>query len=604
MRRAIKTAILFTLLSGAFHALAYGQTHLWSQRHGGILHVGGRAIALDPSGNIFVTGLFQSTADFGGGGLVEVARGDIFLAKYNAGGDYIWSQSFGGGGLERSRAMAIDAWGNVVVTGFFQQTVDFGGGPLTSAGSGDIFVVKYDSNGNHVWSQRFGGSGSDTGISIAIDGVGNILVTGEFQNTLSFGGGTLTSAGSWDAFVAKFGSGGAHLWSRSSGDTDLDRGSGVAVDMDGNVVVTGEFVGTVDFGGGAVASAGFEDVFLAQYAPDGTYLWSKRFGQGGTDRGLDVAVDESGNILATGRTASGDFGGGTITPWGLYVARFDSDGGHLWSRGFHGNLDVPAIAVDGNGNVVVSGDIQTTVDFGGGALTRTGTWDIFVASFDPEGNHIWSDRFGDAGVDRGRGVVADAAGNILVTGHFQDTLDFGGDLLMSAGNVDLFIAKFGETNVAVAIEFFAARAVEGGVVLRGSFASILRVLGVNVYRAEDFGRLVLYENVADSGDEFYYEDTNVDPGRTYHYRIGVVDNDGEFFSQVATVKTQNYGTSLLQTPPNPFNPETTIRFPWRAHPTSRCLCTTRREDRWQHSSTTCAAPARMRFGGMARMPPG
>jgi hypothetical protein len=244
----------------------------------------------------------------------------------------------------------------------------------------------------------------------------------------------------------------------------------------------------------------------------------------------------------------------------LFVVKLASDGDHIWSRGFHGNLDAPSIAVDGAGNVVVSGDIQTTVDFGGGPLSGTLTVDIFVARFDPDGNHLWSDRFGDDGVDRGRGLAVSSGGNIHVTGHFQNTLDFGGQLLVSTGNVDLFIAKFGDPNVAVAIGSFDARVFDGGVALYGSFTSNLRILGVNIYRAEDDGRLLLYNNVSHSGGEFYYEDRHVESGRTYHYRIGVVDQDGEFFSQIATVKTQSYVTDLLPNVPNPFNPATSIRF--------------------------------------------
>jgi hypothetical protein len=114
--------------------------------------------------------------------------------------------------------------------------------------------------------------------------------------------------------------------------------------------------------------------------------------------------------------------------------------------------------------------------------------------------------------------------------------------------------------VAVAIRSFEARASAGGVVLSGSFVSDLRVLGVNIYRAEGSSRLMFHESVSQSGQEFYYEDRSVTVGRDYRYQIGVVDQDGEFFSQVVNVKTRRYATALLPNSPNPFNPATTIRF--------------------------------------------
>lgn len=443
MRRIMRTALFLALLTGASHVPATAQSHRWSHGHGGEMHVGGRGIAADRARNIVVTGLFLGTADFGGGPITHVGGGDIFVAKYDARGRHVWSQRFGGVGLDRSRAIAVDVFGNILVTGSFQRTADFGGGPLTSAGAVDVFLAKYDARGNHIWSRRFGGTGAETGISVDVDRAGNVLLTGEFQRTVDFGGGPMTSAGSWDVFVVRLDFDGDHIWSRRFGDSGADAGWGIAADVDGNALVTGEFMGTMDLGGGPRSSAGFEDIFVAKYDASGQHIWSRRFGLVDTDRGLDIAVDGSGNVLVTGRTYLGDFGGGVVTVRGLFVAKFDPDGSHIWSQGYFGNLDTPSIAVDGAGNVVVAGDMKTSVNFGGDFLSSTGTWDVFVVRFDPDGRHLWSERFGDQSTDRGRGVAVDALGNILATGFFQDTIDFGGSVLTSAGNVDTYIAKFG-----------------------------------------------------------------------------------------------------------------------------------------------------------------
>ena len=110
---------------------------------------------MDGSGNVFVTGIFSGTVDFGGGNLVSAGSVDIFVAKYNANGVHQWSKRLGGTGGEIGQAVAVDGSGNVVVTGDFSGTVDFGGGNLVSAGSSDVFLAKYNASGVHQWSKRF-----------------------------------------------------------------------------------------------------------------------------------------------------------------------------------------------------------------------------------------------------------------------------------------------------------------------------------------------------------------------------------------------------------------------------------------------------------------
>ena len=178
--------------------------HLWSKRFGGTSFDFGTSVAVDSAGNVLVTGEFNGTADFGGGGLTSAGNTDIFVAKYDAAGNHLWSKRFGGTNYDYGYSVAVDSAGKVLVTGYFSGTADFGGGGLTSAGQFDIFVAKYDAAANHLWSKRFGEAGSDAGNSVAVDSGGNVLVTGSFEDTVDFGGGGLTSAGFADIFVAKF----------------------------------------------------------------------------------------------------------------------------------------------------------------------------------------------------------------------------------------------------------------------------------------------------------------------------------------------------------------------------------------------------------------
>jgi hypothetical protein len=194
--------VLLALASTANRAT--GQIHLWSERYGDTARDRGHCVTVDASGNVLVTGVFKGTVDFGGGALTSAGDHDIFLAKYDANGSLLWSQRFGGTEGDAAHSVDTDGSGNVFVTGSFQGSADFGGGPLTSAGGRDMFVAKYDPNGNHIWSKRFGGVNHANASSLSVDGSGNVFVVGGFAGTADFGGGPLTSVplGATDIFVA------------------------------------------------------------------------------------------------------------------------------------------------------------------------------------------------------------------------------------------------------------------------------------------------------------------------------------------------------------------------------------------------------------------
>ncbi len=437
-------------------AQASGQ-HMWSKRFGGSTlsdSVIVNAVAVDVNGNAVITGQLEGRADFGGGTLISSGDRDVFIARYSSSGAYLWSKRFGSTGSDIGYGIGVDSSGNVFVTGQFQGTVDFGGGSLTSAGGTDIFVAKYSSSGAHLWSKRFGGTGNEVGYGIAVAGNGDMALTGYFGyfgSAVDFGGGPLTSAGGPDLFVAKFSASGVHVWSRAVGGTGQDTGLSVGLDSGGNVVVTGYFQGTVNFGGGALTSAGGTDIFLMKYSASGAYVWAKRFGGASDDRGVGVAVVGTGEVVVTGYfNATADFGGGAQVSTGgvdIFLAKYSSTGAHTWSKVFgtsYGFGDIPrGVSLDASGNIALTGSILGPVDFGGGALAESGSYDIFAAKFSASGVHLWSKRFGVLYDDHGNAIAMDAGGNILMAGDFLEGVDFGGGTLPSPGNIDGFLVKFG-----------------------------------------------------------------------------------------------------------------------------------------------------------------
>ena len=333
----------------------------------------------------------------------------------------------------------------------------------------DFFVAKYSGlDGSYRWARRFGSAGNDVySYAIAVDNLGDVVVIGKFFGTVDFGRGPLTSAGDWDIFVAKYsGVNGTALWARRLGGAQTDNGLGVAVDSHGDVVVTGNFYGVADFGGPAPltsADAYHADIFLAKYrASDGAWLWARQIGSTNYDSGNAVAVDSADNILLTGSfTGTVNFGGpGSLTSAhaaasDAFVAKYTSSGGYLWAQRFGGPTGVftgtsgTALVVDGSDNVAVTGKFQSTVDFGNGPLTSAGGSDIFVLKLPATGGTpLWSKRFGGpetttGDYERSFGLAAGLDGSTVVTGYFLGTVNFGADTLTSAGSGDIFVLHIG-----------------------------------------------------------------------------------------------------------------------------------------------------------------
>jgi len=425
--------------------------HAWSKAFGNTSGTWVSGVATDGAGDIVIAGFFEGTVDFGAGPLTSAGEDDIFVAKFSPSGACAWSKRFGDAGTQWTGAVAVDPSGNVIIVGGFYGTIDFGGGTLTSAGSMDAFVVKLDPGGLYIWSSRFGDSDVQyaTGVAAA-ESSGNVMVAGDFLGSVDFGGGPLTSAGARDVFLVKFGPTGTHYWSKRFGDAANQYTAGIAVDPVGNVAIAGTNEGTIDLGGGPFVSVGDDDIFLAKFNAGGTHLWSRslRFPDYHTAGG--VVFDPSGNVILAGSfEGSVNLGGGTLMSAGLddiFVAKFDPSGTHVWSKRFGdaGGQGARDVAVDPAGNVLVTGGFDSTVNFGGGVLTSAGEADILVAKLDPTGRHLWSKSFGDAERQAGCGVAADAAGNVVIVGQFNGTVCFGGDTLLGPNYPDIsnFVAKF------------------------------------------------------------------------------------------------------------------------------------------------------------------
>lgn len=290
---------------------------VWSKFFGGTGFAGGHRIAVDGSGNVYLTGSFSGAVDFDpGAGTVSLTSnisGDVFAVKLNSSGELLWVKQFGEiSTFPFSGPVAVDVDGNVYLTGTFQETMDLDPGPgtanFTSAGSFDVFAVKLNSSGELIWAKQFRGLGYDEVRDIAVDGAGNVVITGSFEDTADFdpGPGTanLTSAGGYEAYVVKLDSGGNLVWAKRLGGADADSAAGLVLDSSGNVYLCGYFRGTADFDPGAgtfsLTSAGGQDAFAAKLDATGAFVWAERFGGSGLDEARGIAQDGSGGVYLTG----------------------------------------------------------------------------------------------------------------------------------------------------------------------------------------------------------------------------------------------------------------------------------------------------------------
>ena len=187
------------------------------------------------------------------------------LFKLDPSGACLWSK--GAGPTASGHSLTVDNSGNVLVTGFYDSAMDYGGCPSSKVGGTGFFAAKLDPLGACLWSKGAGDAGNQYGWGVAVDNLGNVLVTGSFDDALNFGGGSNASAGATDFFLVKLDAAGRYLWSQHTGGPSDDSGNGVAVDSAGNVLVTGDFHGKADFGTGPLVSEGGADIFVAKYGP-------------------------------------------------------------------------------------------------------------------------------------------------------------------------------------------------------------------------------------------------------------------------------------------------------------------------------------------------
>lgn len=467
------TLFVCVFLSGS---LLIGQIHEWTHTFQGDGYDHSAAVVTDYSNDVIVTGWFSSLIDFdpGPGVANETSSGgmDIFVLKMDQNGNYIWSESIGGIHVDEGYDLDVDANNNIYLLGVMMNTVDFDPGgetySLTSSGLRDIFLLKLDQNGDFLWARNFGSAGNDYGYSIAIDSQGNSLITGKHAGIadLNPGPGVYSSGTGigWTSFVVKLDPEGNFLWAASLG-PDAE-GYSVATDSQDNIILTGNFSNTIDFDPGSgtqnVAAVANEDIYVLKLNPDGQFDFVKTWGSSGIDKAQSVLVDQNDYIYVSGYASGAvldmDPGLGIEEfsfeyPNESFLLKMNANGEYVWARHLQGrnNFYGHSTSITSAGNIATAGYFNGTHDFdpgpGEAIMSAVSSWDVYLQLFDNNGDHLWVKSFGGDGLEWAMGVDFDLNGNLYLAGYYESSeVDFnpdnGSDIHANAGWSDIFIQKY------------------------------------------------------------------------------------------------------------------------------------------------------------------
>ena len=346
----------------------------------------GNSVSIDNNGNIFITGSVDGNLD----GEINAGNWDIFLIKYDINRIKKWTRLIGTSGIETAYGVAADIYGNIYITGCSNGNLD----GYTNQGVEDIFLIKFDNNGNKIWTRLFGTTSEDSGHDIAIDNNGDIYIIGETRGDLD----GFTNQGSWDIFLTKYNSDGDKLWTCLIGTADYDHGRGVAVDNDNNVYITGDVE---------------TSIFIGKYDPDGLGLWTLNIssGESVSDYGNDIAVDKDGNIFITGETWGHFAGNINYGCDDIFLIKLNKNGNIFWIKQIGSDtLDAGnGVITDNDGNIYITGYTYGDLD----GYTNQGGPDIFLIKYDNKGNKKWTRLFGTTHGDIAYDIDVDNRGNLL-----------------------------------------------------------------------------------------------------------------------------------------------------------------------------------------------
>jgi hypothetical protein len=406
-------------------------------RAGTPLSDGARALAADSAGDLFLAGKWGA----------EDSRGnEAFVAKVTPGDAIAWSAALHSDGAVSVGGIAVSKLGQVYVAGSYTRSLRVGDRRISGDSKSDIFLLKLGKAGQPVFLKRFSSAGFESARGIALDASGNIYLTGAYQGGLSFGGPALDNGGTHDVFVAKLDAHGRHVWSKrfsARGGTETT-GMAVSLARNGSLYVAGRVQGGADFGGGPIRCSGESAAFVVRLSAAGKYLGARVFSGRGNASGTAVAADRDGAYVAGSFSDSLDFGDGTRRSRGgtdLFVLRLDKQLNVAWSKQLGDSKwgAATALALGGDGSVWLAGQFADSLEVEGQSIRGSGK-DGLVLKLDRGGAAKAAWVLGGEEEDSAEALAA-AGNRVFVAGTFAGTGEFAGRTLRSEGMHDIFLLE-------------------------------------------------------------------------------------------------------------------------------------------------------------------
>lgn len=434
----------------------------WAKRYGGSGGIKqGWSIAIDENNNLYVAGSFYDDFTIENTTLTAVGGNDIFIAKFSNAGDLIWVRQAGGEWHDQAYSITVNK-DHLYITGYFNFEAAFEDTVVSLDGTNIFFIAKYDINGNFIWVNAEGNYGLNDGYSITSDNNDNIYVTGRFEDTIFFQQDTnLISSGRMDIFIAKYNVNGDLIRAKQAGGTSFDMGRFITTDNNDNIYVTGEFRDTAYFDTAVLITDEHFNVFLSKYDSAGNLLWIKHIESNADCYSRSIATDNNNFVYIPGsfrdtinfNDTLPDGNEAILTSIGnydIFIAKYDTSGNLLWIKQIGdkyyngGNY----IVTDSEDNFYLVGNFKEAISIGDTLLIcyspDENSVNVFIAKFDNNGNFIWAKKIGSY-IDGVGGIITDIDNNVYVTGSVRyTTVDLDGIILPPVGAADFFLAKITE----------------------------------------------------------------------------------------------------------------------------------------------------------------
>ncbi|MGM0648066.1 MAG: T9SS type A sorting domain-containing protein [Bacteroidota bacterium] len=442
-----------------FYAQTQQAEWAWVQQAGSNNYEYCHSLTTDTYENIYVTGNLYSEIILGPDTLVSNGGSDIYIAKYDKNSNFIWAKQIGGAHSDFSYRIKIDHSNNLIITGLIGGSgiVQIGDTSFYVHGDTDIFLAKYDNNGNFLWARTAGGNYSsyqpsswDCGRSVDIDRNNNIFITGSFRDTAVFESDTIISYGGIDAFIAKYSQDGQLIWVDNYGSSSADNGNVVKVNNADDLFVTGWFEDTIQIADTVLVPHNNMNNFILKLTNAGDRIWIKQIaGSKAYSYNTSIIPDNSENLYVTDYFDDTlNLNDTTLIADGnidFYISKYDRDGTFLWARQYFEvfNIQSTCLTIDHSNNLYIGGSFNGNVKYQNDTLFSTsGIADIFAAKFDGSGNLVWIIPAGGTLYDTGMDIAWNK--HVYLSGWFNQTATFGVHSITAFNARDGFFARIDE----------------------------------------------------------------------------------------------------------------------------------------------------------------